>query len=139
MELAIKSFTIEDYEPVINLWHETDGIVLSDTDEMEPMKIFLHRNPGLSLVAYIENTLAGVILCSHDGRRGYLHHLAVKKEYRNQKIGSTLVKKCLKKISEEGIKKCNIFILDENDKGMKFWEKNGFKILPHYGWMQYSY
>jgi len=122
----------------MNLWRETEGIALSDTDQIEPMGLFLDRNPGLSLVAYHENILAGAILCSHDGRRGYLHHLAVKTDYRNQGIGSTLVKECLEKLSQEGINKCNIFILDENDKGMKFWEKNGFMMQPHYGWMQHS-
>ena len=137
MEITTKPFTIENYESVIELWEETEGIVLSDTDEIKPMKLFLARNPGLSLLAYHQNMLIGAILCSHDGRRGYLHHLAVKIEFRNQKVGSYLVKKCLEKLSEEGIKKCNIFILDENDKGMKFWEKNGFKLLPHYGWMQH--
>ncbi len=138
MEYSYKPFLIEDYEFVVELWKETEGIVLSDTDEVKPMRLFLDRNPGLSLVAFDKDMLIGVILCSHDGRRGYLHHLAVRKEYRKLKIGSTLVQKCLKKLLNEGIKKCNIFILEENDKGMKFWKQNGFKILPHFGWMQSS-
>ena len=76
MEYMIRPMRIEDYDSVVTLWRDTDGIVLSDTDEREPMGRFLSRNPGLSLVAYCHGELAGAVLCSQDGRRGYLHHLA---------------------------------------------------------------
>ena len=62
--------TTEDYDAVVELWSNWDGIELSDTDEREPMHRFLGRNPELSLVAHCGNELAGAILCSHDGRRG---------------------------------------------------------------------
>lgn len=138
MEIITKPFSIDQYETVLKLWQETENIELSETDELEPMRRFLDRNPGLSLVAYHKDTVVGTLLCSHDGRRGYMHHLAVKSDYRNKGIGSTLVQECLKKLSNEGIYKCNTFILDENNKGMQFWEKNGFIKLPHFGWMQSS-
>lgn len=100
------------------------------------MGSFLDRNPGLSLVAHDDSKLIGAILCSHDGRRGCLHHLAVDKRYRHQGIGTALVQRCLAALSEEGIVKCNIFFLEENKAGMAFWERNGFRLLPHFGWMQ---
>ena len=81
MKFNIKSFSIEDYERVFKLWQETKNIILSDTDSIESMRIFLDRNPDLSLIALHGDKLVGSILCSHDGRRGYLHHLAVKKNY----------------------------------------------------------
>jgi len=128
--------TIEDYESVGELWRRTEGIVLSDTDEKEPMLRFLARNPGLSLVAEMNNELIAAILCSHDGRRGYLHHLAVDKRYRRHGLGSDLVQHCLALLEREGILKCNIFILERNESGIAFWEHNGFELLPHFGWMQ---
>lgn len=138
MEFRIRAITIEDYEPVVELWRRTDGIVLSDTDEKESMHRFLSRNPGLSLVAEINDEVIGAILCSHDGRRGYLHHLAVDKRYRRQGVGSELVQRCLSLLQGEGIAKCNIFILEHNESGVAFWEYNGFELLPHYGWMQHA-
>ena len=128
--------TIEDYELVVELWRRTDGIVLSDTDEKEPMRRFLSRNPDLSLVAEMNDEVIGVVLCSHDGRRGYLHHLAVDKRYRRQGLGSELVQQCLSLLQREGIVKCNVFILEHNESGIAFWEHNGFELLPHFGWMQ---
>ena len=136
MECKTRAMTIKDYEAVVELWRRTDGIVLSDTDEKEPMRRFLSRNPGLSLVAKINDEVIGAILCSHDGRRGYLHHLAVDKRHRHQGLGSELVQQCLTLLECEGIVKCNIFILEQNESGIAFWNYNGFKLLPHFGWMQ---
>ena len=128
--------TIEDYDPVVELWRQTEGIVLSHTDEKQPMDRFLARNPGLSLVAERNNEVIGTVLCSHDGRRGYLHHLAVDSRYRHMGLGSELVQECLLRLELEGITRYNIFILEHNESGIAFWEHNGFKLLPHFGWMQ---
>jgi ribosomal protein S18 acetylase RimI-like enzyme len=136
LDYVIRSMTLEDYDEVLLLWQNTEWISLSDTDAREPMKLFLNRNPGLSLVVRDGDGLIGAILCSHDGRRGYLHHLAVDKRYRRQGIGSDLVQRCLAALAREGIVKCNIYFLEENEAGMAFWEHNGFKLLPHFGWMQ---
>lgn len=136
MEYEIRPMTIEDYDSVVTLWRGTEGIVLSDTDEREPMERFLSRNPGLSLVAHRRGELAGAVLCSQDGRRGYMHHLATGKRFRRQGIGAALVQESLSRLRRLAIRKCNIFILPENRDGMAFWEHNGFSLLPQYDWMQ---
>ena len=133
---SIRAMTINDYDKIVELLRNTENVVLSDTDEREPMGRFLDRNPGLSSVAYKGTELVGTILCSHDGRRGYLHHLAVDKRYRRLGIGTELVHRSLSLLSKEGITKCNIFLLEENKAGIAFWEYNGFQLLDHFGWMQ---
>ena len=131
-----RAMTNNDYESVTSLWRRTDGIILSETDEKQPLEKFLYRNPGLSQVALIGDKVIGAILCSHDGRRGYLHHLAVDKLHRRQGLGSELVQLCLLLLQQEGILKCNLFILEQNERGIAFWKHNGFDLLPHFGWMQ---
>jgi ribosomal protein S18 acetylase RimI-like enzyme len=133
---TIRSMTLDDYNEAVHLWQNTEWVSLSDTDAREPMQLFLDRNPGLSLVVRDGGELIGTILCSHDGRRGYLHHLAVDKQHRRQGIGSDLVQRCLTALAKEGITKCNIYFIEENAAGMAFWAHNGFELLPHFGWMQ---
>jgi ribosomal protein S18 acetylase RimI-like enzyme len=135
-EYAIRAMTIADHFAVLALWSGIEEIVLTDTDAREPMQRFLDRNSGLSLVVEVDKALVGAVLCSHDGRRGYLHHLAVAPDFRRQGLGSALVQRCLSLLQREGIVKCNIFILEDNESGLAFWERNGFKMLPHFGWMQ---
>jgi putative acetyltransferase len=136
MEYAIRPMIIDDYDSVFELWSKTDWIELTDTDEKKPMQMFLNRNPGLSLVVTCGDEIAGAVLCSQDGRRGYIHHLAVYKKFRRQGIGSALVKECLLRLRQVGIWKCNLFIAPENQEAVAFWHYNGFNMLPRFDWMQ---
>jgi ribosomal protein S18 acetylase RimI-like enzyme len=136
MEYAIRPMDFKDYDSVIALWCKTDGIELTDTDEKEPIQLFLDRNPGLSQVAHCGNELVGAVLCSYDGRRGYIHHLAVRREFRRHGIGSALVRECILRLRQVGIRKCNTFINPENQEALVFWQVNGFNMLPHFDCMQ---
>jgi N-acetylglutamate synthase len=125
--VEIRTLDIEDYDLVINLWKTTEGVGLSDADSKDNINMFLQRNPGLSLVAEYGGELVGAILCGHDGRRGYLHHLAVRQDQKLKGIGSELVKKSLKQLRAIGIKKCHIFVFQDNVQGIKFWTKQGWE------------
>ena len=81
----------------------------------------------MNLVVLHENRIIATIKCSHDGRRGYIHHLAVKKEFREKGIAKELVNKCIKNLQEKGIKKYRVFVLDSNKEAMDFWKHIGFE------------
>ena len=126
-QVKIRIMDITDYDLVIDLWKSTEGIGLSDADSKDNIKRFLHRNPGLSLVAQIDRELVGVVLCGNDGRRGYLHHLAVRKDQRLKGIGKELVRNCLQRLKMAKIDKCHLFVFRENEPGIGFWIKNGWQ------------
>jgi ribosomal protein S18 acetylase RimI-like enzyme len=90
------------------------------------MEAYLKRNSGMSFVARYKNEIIGAVLCGHDGRRGYLHHLAVHADFRNQGIGRSLVEKCVAALQSGGIQKCHLFIFSSNENGIRFWEKIGW-------------
>ena len=129
MGCKINEMILDDYEEVVGLWAQTEGIGLDDADSREVMTAYLARNPGLSFVARVEGRIVGAVLCGHEGRRGYLHHLAVARSHRGQGIGPALVEACLSKLASLGIAKCNIFVYADNDLGEAFWMRNGWKEL----------
>lgn len=118
-----------DYDKVILLWQETEGMGLhNDADSREGIAQYLARNPHLSFAAHDDHgEIIGAVLCGHDGRRGYLHHLAVIEKYRYKGIGKMLVKYSLKGLADIGISKCHIFIFGDNYKGQAFWKHIGWK------------
>lgn len=69
----------------------------------------------------------GTVLSGHDGRRGYVHHLKVRKDCRKQGLGKQLVKKCIRALKNAGIKKCHVFIFNDNTDGIEFWSVVGWK------------
>ena len=132
----MRHFRIEDFDAVIALWRRTEGVGLNESDTRPAVAAFLRRNPKLSFVAENDGRIIGAVLCGHDGRRGYLHHLAVSKRHRSRAIGRQLVNACLAKLRKAGISKCNIFIFANNAEGMKFWKHTGWSLRTELRLMQ---
>lgn len=119
--------TAADYDAVIQLWSASEGVGLGKADTREAITFFLERNPSLSPVAIDgQSRIIGAVLCGHDARRGYLHHLAVAKIWRGRGIGRALVEECLKPLRAFGIEKCNIHVYTSNAQGQQFWLREGF-------------
>lgn len=128
MKTEIIEFTMNYYEDAISLWRETPGVGVSSADEPEAIRFYLERNPGMSFVALVDGRLMGTILCGHDGRRGYIHHVTVQPDYRRQGIASQLVNHALAALKEIGISKCHLFIFGENETGIAFWQATGWQL-----------
>ena len=125
--MKIRLMTIEDYAAVYNLWIHTSGMGLNDLDDsVEGINRFLKRNPTTNFVAVENNMIIGVILSGHDGRRGFIYHLAVLPEYRRQAIASQLVNCVMTSLSKEGIHKVALVAFQRNENAQKFWENIGF-------------
>ncbi len=131
--------TLDDYETVHRLWNVAEGMSLGDDDTREGIALYLRRNPSSCFVALDGKEIVGAVLCGHEGRRGILRHLVVKPEYRQRGIGIALVRACLDALVAEGIKKCNIFVMDDNPTGLKFWEHIGFyRLEDNYRTLQHG-
>jgi ribosomal protein S18 acetylase RimI-like enzyme len=126
MNILIEAMTLDHYDEVIDLWKKSENIGLSSADERENIEAYLARNPGMSFVAKENDVIVGAALCGHDGRRGYLHHLAVAKSYRKKGTGRKLTERCLESLGNAGIKKCHLFLFYKNEEGKAFWEKIGW-------------
>lgn len=126
MSIELREMTIDDYQSVYAVWAGSEGIGLSDADSKEGIKHFLARNPGLSFVALDSDQIVGAALCGHDGRRGYIHHLAVVKTHRKHGIGRSLVSRCVFALMQIGIAKCHLFVFGENQEAINFWKKVGW-------------
>lgn len=118
--------TIADYDTALRLWQGTEGVGLNESDTRENIARYLERNPGLSRVVAEGSEIVGAVLCGHDGRRGYLHHLAVAKAHRKQGLGRQLVEAGLAGLARQDIPKCNIFLFVGNAAGEAFWKLNGW-------------
>ncbi len=124
----IQSMVPGDLPEVVRFWQDMEGIGLSESDSVPSLASYLQRNPELCFVARNEQQqIIGAVLCGHDGRRGYLHHLAAARNYRKMGIGRALVEKCLSSLHALNILKCNIFLFSDNSGGEAFWREIGWR------------
>ena len=126
MDVTISDMMACDLEAVLCLWGQMEGVGLNESDTPDQIRAYLDRNPGLSLITRDGTRLIGAVLCGHDGRRGYLHHLAVVPEYRGRGLGRQMVESCLAALRAVGILKCNIFLYADNEPGEQFWNRCGW-------------
>jgi ribosomal protein S18 acetylase RimI-like enzyme len=129
MIYTIRPMHPHDYSLVRDLWEETEGLNLEESDSEEAFGIYLRRNRGLCFAAWAGKAIVGTVLCGHDGRRGILRHLAVKRSHRKAGMARALIKRSLAALAKSGIKKCNVFVLDTNLDGQRFWEHMGWHVL----------
>jgi len=122
---TIATFTPADIAEALELWRGSEGLGLAG-DTPEVLAAYLARNPGLSFVARDGGVLVGAVLCGHDGRRGYLHHLAIAPGHRRRGLGAALVARCLAGLAAIGITKCHLFVRGDNEPALRFWRRIGW-------------
>ncbi len=119
--MKLKTIKLDDYQRLISFW-ETHYIVRG-IDSFKYFKLFLEKNPGLSLLVEENGEIIGTALGSFDSRRGYIQKLVVHKDYRSKGIGKQLVNRVVKKLQAVGA--LYIPISCEEGNG-PFYKKCGF-------------
>ena len=124
---ACRQMSLADYPEVIDLMRRSPGVSVRDADSAAAIGRYLERNPGLSFVAEREGKIIGCVMGGHDGRRGYLYHLAVAPDCRRLGIGRALVGHALAALAGLGIHKTHIDVYRDNGEGRAFWAAMGWQ------------
>ena len=127
--ITTREFVIADYDAAIALWQAVEGIEICEGDSREEIEAYLKRNPGLSCVAEENDTIVGAVLCGHDGRRGWIYHLAVAPASRGRGIAKLLVNESVARLRRAGIRRAIILVAADNPIGRDFWLRIGWEDI----------
>lgn len=130
MAIVFRRMTLKDHAEAVRLWEAAEGVWVSAADSRANARRYLRRNPGLSFVARDKGRLVGAALCGHDGRRGYIYHMAVAPSHRRRGVGRSLAARCLSRLRALGIHKCHLFVHASNPRGKRFWRAIGWTPRP---------
>jgi len=134
--MEIKQFSIEMYDDVYNLWKDS-GLSLGASDTKEQVERLRKMNPDLFLVGIENNKIIAVVVGAFDGRRGYVHHLAVDDAYRMKGYGRKMMEELHKLFSEKKIVKVHLFVEVENQGVLEFYKKIGWHVRDDLKMMSY--
>ncbi len=119
--------THADIADARRLWASVEGVELAEGDAPEEIARYLARNSALSTVAVADDgRLLGAVLCGHDGRRGFVYHLAVDAAHRGEGIGRAVMQRSLNALKAEGVKRVLLLVSVENAGGEMFWRREGW-------------
>ena len=125
--MIIRKMTIDDYDQAFEMWLQAGRSgIRTEEDSREGIERFLLRNPDTSFIAEKEGRAIGVLMCGHDGRRGYIYHTAIRDPSRVKTIGGALLDAMETAMRELRIPKVGLLVDTDNDEGAVFWERLGW-------------
>ena len=127
--ITTREFVIEDHAAALALWEATEGLEICEGDSRAEIAAYLARNPRLSRIAEENGVVVGAVLCGHDGRRGWIYHLAVSPAHRGKGIAKLLVNDCIDGLRAAGIPRAIILVAGDNPQGHHFWLRNGWEDI----------
>ena len=134
--MIIKEFTMKYYSDVMQIWKDS-GISVGSSDTKEEIKKVLDRNPNLFLVGIIDENIIAVVIGAFDGRRGYIHHLAVSPKYQNKGYGRLMMEELSERYRNLNVHKVHLFIEKYNEGVINFYKKLGWEIRDDLIMMSY--
>jgi len=104
---------------------------------IELVSNILARDKNSIVVAEYEGKLIGYALFNLDAsapfrvktKWAYISDLFVEKEHRRKKVGTNLLKYIEEMAMKRGSRKIRLIVWKDNENALKFYEKNGYKIV----------
>jgi len=132
----IEKFSMKFYEDIIRIWRKA-GINVGSSDTKDELEKMFLRNPNLFLIGKINEQVIAVVIGGFDGRRGYVHHLAVDLEYQKKGYGKMIMNKLIERFREIGAHKIHLFIEKYNQEVVSFYRNLGWEIRDDLIMMSY--
>ena len=118
----------EDYDQIVEVWTASGlPVRLSGREGPEAFSRQLEEFPGLLLVATDGDRVVGVVLGSHDHRKGWINRLAVIPSYRRRGVAAALLSACEAAIRAEGIEIFAALVEPENGPSCALFRRAGYR------------
>ena len=125
--MKIENYSMKYYNNIIELWKKA-GISVGSTDSEEEIKKMLSMNSNLFLIGKVKENVIAVIMGGFDGRRGYVHHLAVDPIYQRKGYGKMIMDELISQFRKSGVHKIHLFIERDNQDAVNFYKNLGWQI-----------
>jgi len=136
IKMKIEKFKIEYYDEVVELWRKA-GIEMVSSDTIEEVTRVLSRNPDLLLIGKVQEKVIAIVIGAFDGRRGYVHHLAVDPDYQKMGFGKTIMDGLIEQFRAMDIHKVHLFIEKSNRAVVEFYNNLGWDVREDLIMMSY--
>lgn len=128
--MILRTYHEKDFAQLSQLWLESGVGSPARNDTQEAIRECLHIGGALFLIED-QNEIIGSAWITYDGRRFYLHHMAVSPLRQNQGIGKMLMDKVIA-FGKEHKTQMKLEVNRQNARAIHLYEKYGFGNLGEY-------
>jgi len=130
-EVTIRDLTMQDYDSVLRLWVDA-GLPFRPLGRDRPERVSteLRRGTAVFLVAESGGEVVGVVLGTHDGRKGWINRLAVAPGFQRRGIARRLVGQVEERLATLGLEITAALIESPNQASLKFFQEIGYTRDP---------
>lgn len=116
----------EDYGQIAQFARTSNALHFANEQNESWFADFLHRNPGLCVVAQAHNLICGFGFCGYDGRRATLYHLFVQPNYQGKGVGSTILQSIEQAVAVLPIPRLRLMVIHINLAAQRYFESKGY-------------
>jgi ribosomal protein S18 acetylase RimI-like enzyme len=133
---SVRALAISDYERWMSVWQRSGlhSVRLHGRDSRDAFARQLATRGRTMLGLELNGELVGVVLATHDGRKGWINRLAVLPEYRRRGFARRLLDEAERLLRDHGITVIAALIEPGNDGSLAFFRRSGYVDLQgiHY-------
>jgi len=128
MSVEIRRMRSDDYAEVAGIWMRS-GLPYQPRgrDSEERVREQLGKDSSIYLVAEDHGKVVGVVLVTHDLRKGWLNRLAVPPEEQGKGIAKELVSRAEQELSARGINIFAVQVHEHNHRSRKLFAELGYQ------------
>jgi len=131
--IDVRTLGVADYEAICHVW-EASGVQLQRTGR-ESLEAFTRQmNGGTQTVlgAFEGETLVGVVLITHDGRKGWINRLGILPDQQRKGIGTLLVHAAETLIHDMGLTIVAALVEHHNEASLSMFKRAGYQVNATY-------
>jgi ribosomal protein S18 acetylase RimI-like enzyme len=134
-DTCIRSLNVGDYDAMIALWQRSglSSLRLRGRDSREAFAAILNsprcnKDRAAALGFEKNSCLVGVIIVTHDGRKGWINRLAVDPAHRRRGYARALIAAAEAKLQAQGIKVIAALVERENADSLGLFQSAGYGL-----------
>jgi len=131
MKVKIRDFKITDYKNLKCLWNELDLDRPERNDDLSVIRNTLKYNGKLLVMLTEFDELIGSCWITNNGRRLYLHHMGIKKQYHGKGYSKQLMEYALNFAKKQNLQ-IKLEVHRSNNIAKSLYKSYGFNKLNGY-------
>jgi ribosomal protein S18 acetylase RimI-like enzyme len=136
-EIVVRTLALDDYDGFMAVWRRAGLHSVRPAGRDSRQAFARQLASGTHTMIGLEHSgeLIGVVLATHDGRKGWINRLAVLPQHRGRGFAARLVAEAERELRSQGMTVIGVLIEPGNDASLALFTKLGYVELP--GGMHY--